>query len=499
MASEYKMLGEFDTKEFRKKMGFPLTRDLKYYSKIDGNWKVNDIVSYEIVGTYDSGSNSMLISLDDSTKVRIHSDYLAEMQKPSFVVNNKVQVGVKKNVDNCVGINREKVCKGKRIESTPRNYVVVDIETTGINHFVDDIIEIGAVRYIEGKEVDRFSTLIKSEKILSKKIVELTGITDELLQTSGIEKETAIRELYSYLKNDEIVLGHNFASFDFYFLDDAYNEVLGIPFCYDFVDTLYLAKEMLPGHCSCSLASLSQEYNIDYSCAHRAVEDCVINHFVYECIAFGDIPAEENSDSINENDNNVELVSLDKELLLGWKKKIQDALDELIDKHGLPQNSLRLMGNKGKNDEDYKSYSLCIFEPNIIDDGRTSKRNDTILNIRENTLKTDINILKIEPKKYDSLEVVTFPADAKVFTPQSGVYCQLSNDSSNLVPYIVDNVEYALDTYSSKTETFACCSKYEECSDSKKCVHRNLLFAKACQYRKNLEDGRIFYGMNKNI
>lgn len=47
-------------------------------------------------------------------------------------------------------------------------------------------------------------------------------------------------------------------------------------------------------------------------------------------------------------------------------------------------------------------------------------------------------------------------------------------------------------------ERFGCCSKYIDCSDSKKCVHPDYVFATACQYKTNLESGRIFYGKNKN-
>lgn len=47
-------------------------------------------------------------------------------------------------------------------------------------------------------------------------------------------------------------------------------------------------------------------------------------------------------------------------------------------------------------------------------------------------------------------------------------------------------------------EAFGCCHKYEACSDAKKCLHQDLAYATACMYRKNLEQGRIFYGKNKN-
>ena len=47
-------------------------------------------------------------------------------------------------------------------------------------------------------------------------------------------------------------------------------------------------------------------------------------------------------------------------------------------------------------------------------------------------------------------------------------------------------------------EPFGCCEKYVECSDEKRCLHKDPTYATACMYRKNLEAGRIFYGKNAN-
>jgi hypothetical protein len=47
-------------------------------------------------------------------------------------------------------------------------------------------------------------------------------------------------------------------------------------------------------------------------------------------------------------------------------------------------------------------------------------------------------------------------------------------------------------------DPFGCCSKYLECSDSRKCVHEDFLLSLGCQYRTNLLEDRIFYGKNKN-
>ncbi len=501
MQSDYKMLNESDTKEFRKKMGFPVTKDLKYYFRSNGCWVERGILNYEVIETYRSGSTSMLITLDDSTELRIHSDYLAEMQRPSFRENNSIS-GDKKKPVNLTEASVDKQKRGTRIDATPRNYVIIDLETSGFNHKKDDIIEIGAVRYSNGSEIDRYSALIWSGKQITEEIEKLTGITNSMLENNGISKREAIVGLENYLKAGEIIVGHNFATFDFYFLDDAYMDILCQPFSYDYVDTLFLSKKILKNRNCHNLEALSQEFDVDYSGAHRATEDCIINHFVYEALAFGDFndigKGEQFVSDCIDSYSEENLIDIDETNLIGWKKGVQLVLDNVIKKNELPENSIRLMENQGKNGDDAKSFSICIMEPSIIDDGRSSKRNDTIINIRENTLKSDASILRIEPRKNGATELIEFPKEAKVFRPQSGLYFQISDSAGSLISYIASSVQYAVDTYISKEDTFACCSRYMECSKQKKCVHRNRLFSTACQYRKNLETGKVFYGDDVN-
>jgi len=63
----------------------------------------------------------------------------------------------------------------------------------------------------------------------------------------------------------------------------------------------------------------------------------------------------------------------------------------------------------------------------------------------------------------------------------------------------VSQLRSILDKIARKYHEFACCSRYEACSDAKTCIHPDVIFALGCQYRHNLMDGKIFYGKNKNI
>lgn len=184
---------------------------------------------------------------------------------------------------------------------------------------------------------------------------------------------------------------------------------------------------------------------------------------------------------------------------MGWKESIQAMLDDLVSEMELPENSLYLRTNYGRDREKITSYSVCIYEPEYPVSTNTNKdlsRNSTVLNIKEvaNTLE-----LIIGTNQFKDIET---PKDVEVKRLKSdliNMHVLMASDSEELVPYIQKNVKYALDNYTSKTSSFACCSRVEACSDAKHCVHDNKLYSKACTYRGNLDTGKIFYGENRNV
>lgn len=67
--------------------------------------------------------------------------------------------------------------------------------------------------------------------------------------------------------------------------------------------------------------------------------------------------------------------------------------------------------------------------------------------------------------------------------------------------HILENINNIFDTCykDSAVDIFGCCSRYLECSDAKRCVHPDKKDARGCMYKVNLDNGRIFYGNNRNI
>ena len=492
-----------DSKELRKELGLPMTKELRYYAKEKDVWIESCVLGYEIVDTYmPSGTQSLLIELEDKSLVRILADYFVDMQKTTFLsdisgnAESKVVIKNQKLVSQNNSKNVQMNKPGKRVEAGALTYTVLDLETTGFNHNKDEIIEIGAIKYNNRIELDRLSLLIKPRKKISRSIELLTGITNQMLELEGIDIVTAIFMLKEFL-GDSVLVGHNISTFDSKFLDDAYQMVLHCHFPNDFIDTLCHAKKVLPTLEHYKLENLAEMYGIDYSNAHRAIEDCVINHLVYEKLVFGNVLDIENYKEYLLEDKQIESVSeiidtndyveISEEEYVGWKEELQKELEKIILEQKLPDNSLGLRKNK-------KSYSLCIYEPDLIEGKRSVDRYTVIIGIEEEFLKSKPDLLKLELKNkvLSSLEI---PIDAEVVS----THIRINKNSCNLIQYLSLCTKCALDNYTSNTGSFACCARYEECSEAKVCIHPNRLYSTACAYRKNLESGKIFYGNNKNI
>lgn len=160
-------------------------------------------------------------------------------------------------------------------------YLAVDIETTGLNQENDRIIEVGAVLFEQGERVKSFSKLINPLIPLPPRIVELTGITEEMLLKAGTESEV-LSEFYEFA-GEEILLGHNIL-FDFSFLKVAASR-MGKSFIKRGLDTLHLARLFHADLPSKSLDSMCKHYDIVRHESHRAVSDAIAAALLFEKMA----------------------------------------------------------------------------------------------------------------------------------------------------------------------------------------------------------------------
>ena len=98
------------------------------------------------------------------------------------------------------------------------DYVALDIETTGLNPNQDSITEIAAFRFVNGEVKDSYTTLVNPEVPIPKNIIDITGITDEMLVDAPCIKDV-LPELVKFLGHSSIV-GHNI-DFDYTFINKS--------------------------------------------------------------------------------------------------------------------------------------------------------------------------------------------------------------------------------------------------------------------------------------
>lgn len=162
----------------------------------------------------------------------------------------------------------------------PNDYVVVDLETTGVNPRWEDILELSAIRYRNGVEVSRYEQLIKPKQPIRPFISRLTGITDEMVVECPTI-EDAIGDFADFI-GDDVMVGHNIAGFDAVFLSYAYEQYLSKPLSNSCVDTMRISKKLCPGLPSYTLECLSSFLDVPYLGAHRGMADSEITNACYQ-------------------------------------------------------------------------------------------------------------------------------------------------------------------------------------------------------------------------
>lgn len=165
-------------------------------------------------------------------------------------------------------------------------YMAIDIETTGLSPDEAQIIEIGAAVIEDGKKKATFSQLIQPGHPLPQRIVELTGITDEMLRGQKEEAEV-ITEFLQFCEESlaeypekDIILGHNIM-FDYSFLKTAAQRQ-NREFERRGIDTLKIARQCHPELFSKSLDNMCEHYQITREVSHRAYEDAIAAAQLYE-------------------------------------------------------------------------------------------------------------------------------------------------------------------------------------------------------------------------
>lgn len=170
--------------------------------------------------------------------------------------------------------------KGKRINGYPEDYIVFDLETTGVNPDMDDIIEISALRVCGHKVRAEYSTLVNPGRHIPAGATAVNGITDEMVKDAP-DIKTAIAGFLEFI-GDSVLVGHNIHTFDTNFIYDAAWDAFGKELGNDYIDTLYMARRCLPELPHHKLTDIAAHFQIGTEGAHRAMADCLMNQKCFE-------------------------------------------------------------------------------------------------------------------------------------------------------------------------------------------------------------------------
>jgi exodeoxyribonuclease V alpha subunit len=172
--------------------------------------------------------------------------------------------------------------KGTLINKYTPDYVIFDLETTGISPNYDEVIEISALKVKGGEVVDEFNTLVNPGRKIPFGATKVNGITNAMVA----EAPAFSHVLAEFLDFAEglVLVGHNIARFDMKFIWRDAEQYFGEIPQNNYVDTLQVARKHLPKMDHHRLVDLAEYYGISSEGAHRALNDCYMNQKVYECM-----------------------------------------------------------------------------------------------------------------------------------------------------------------------------------------------------------------------
>lgn len=158
------------------------------------------------------------------------------------------------------------------------SFVIVDLETTGLSPKNGEIIEIGAIKVVNNKVVDKMDVFVKPSRPITWFTTNLTGITNEMVD-EGLSTKEALK-VFDEFSSGLRLMAHN-AKFDMSFLNTYMQKELGKGVRDDSMDTLLLSRAILKDVPNHKLGTLADYFGIDYTGAHRALKDCEITLDVY--------------------------------------------------------------------------------------------------------------------------------------------------------------------------------------------------------------------------
>jgi DNA polymerase-3 subunit epsilon len=149
-------------------------------------------------------------------------------------------------------------------------FIAFDVETTGTVPGVDSIVEIGAVRFVDGVVDAVFSTLVDPQRPIPPGASQVNGITDDMVRGKAVIKN--LLDPFADFCGSDVMVAHN-APFDVQFFNAVIKKYESTAPKGTVLDTLAMARKLVPGLANHKLGTLVQHFKIQSSGFHRAEED----------------------------------------------------------------------------------------------------------------------------------------------------------------------------------------------------------------------------------
>ena len=173
---------------------------------------------------------------------------------------------------------RAEILKYSKVEATPSDYVVFDLETTGLNCESDAILEIGAIKYVNGIESERFHTYINPQRSIPRAASAINHITAAKVRNAPLVK-SALVDFLLFI-GDYPLIAYN-SDFDMKFIQMKCTYNLGKKVQNDVIDALPLARKYLPQLPNKKLETIKQHFGLNVG-SHNALDDCFVTNYLYQ-------------------------------------------------------------------------------------------------------------------------------------------------------------------------------------------------------------------------
>lgn len=225
------------------------------YALFTGQMNTKILVSLLIYGGISAALFIVLRSLKKKTKGSEIS--LPEVTTPTFLSTNSHHGKVKMYVD---------------------SYVTIDIQTTGLNYEKHEIVEIGAVKYVNHVKSDSFHTYVKPKLPIPEDITAINGISNSMVSNAP-DIKAALSEFLPFI-GESVLIAHK-VSFEYNFLNRYCKETLGKSLDNDVVDTLYLAQLHLKKLSDYKLDAIKKYFKLP-DIKTKALENCEATAYLYK-------------------------------------------------------------------------------------------------------------------------------------------------------------------------------------------------------------------------